>query len=93
MLPVIMVTEMESFFNILIYGDASFLFLLIFIGIGYAIAMKYKGFALVVMVICLFQAIAYSGQTPNIDYIWHIILLLVTMLVMAFRMGDVSLFG
>lgn len=76
MFPIIMATEMETFFEILIYGEASWLFILIFLGIGFLIAWKIKWFSIVCVVACIFQMIRYSQKLPvNAHYIYSILLL------------------
>ena len=83
---------MAEFFNILIYGDASLLFLLIFIGLGMVISRKVRAFNLVCIVACLFQAINYGEQVPNTDFIWHIVLLMICMCIFAFMLAKENLF-
>lgn len=57
-------TEMEKFFDILIYGDANWLFLLIFLGIGFLIAWRIRYFSIICVVACIFMMINYSQRSP-----------------------------
>lgn len=88
----IMASEMSEFFQILIYGDASLLFLLIFMGLAFLISWKVRPFALVSMVACLFMAREYASQNPNLNYIWHIVLLMVAMPIFLMRLANKGMF-
>jgi Na+/H+ antiporter NhaD/arsenite permease-like protein len=85
--------EMTDFFNILLYGNASWLFLIIFLGIAFIIAWKVRPFALVCMIACLFQGINYmnAGITTNAQ-VWNVVILFVAMCLFLFRLAGLSLF-
>jgi hypothetical protein len=81
---------MDEFFKVLIYGSASWLYLLLFMGIGFLISWRIRVFALVCMVACIYQSYAYANQSPNTPYIWNIILLLLGGVLFLLRLGEVG---
>lgn len=90
--PVYAQAEMREFFQILIYGDASWFYLIILLGIGFLISWIVRPFALVMMVACIFIMIDYAQQEPNTPYIWRIVLLIVGASIFLLRLADVSIF-
>jgi hypothetical protein len=80
-----MAGEMTEFFNILIYGEASYLFLLIFLGIAFIIALKFRYFSVIATVISLFQLYDYASQVPSSSYMWHIVILAISIMVFLLR--------
>jgi hypothetical protein len=88
--PVYAQSEMKEFFNQLLYGDASWLFIIIFLGIGFLITWKIEWFSVIMMVACLFMAINYLTQTPMTNsYIYSAIVLLVAMCMFILRLAGV----
>lgn len=90
--PVYAQAEMREFFQILIYGDASWFYLIILLGIGFLISWIVRPFALVMMVACVFIMIDYASQEPNTPYVWRIILLMVGATIFLLRLAKVSIF-
>lgn len=90
--PVYAQAEMQEFFQILIYGDASWFYLIILLGIGFLISWIVRPFALVMMVACVFIMIDYASQEPNTPFIWRIVLLMVGAVIFLLRLANVSIF-
>jgi hypothetical protein len=71
--------EMTEFWDILVYGSGSWLYLILFLGIGFLISWRVWPFSLVMMVACVYVAHDYAYNTPdNSVYAWRIILLFVS---------------
>lgn len=88
-------SEMETFFEILIFGNASWLFLLIILGLGFLISWRIRAFSLVMVVACLFLMIMYieeSNPEPTSSMMWRIVLLGVGMVIFLLRLAGVSLY-
>lgn len=90
--PVYAQAEMREFFQILIYGDASWFYLIILLGIGFLISWIVRPFALVMMVACIFIMIDYATQEPNTPYMWRIVLLMLGAVIFLLRLANVSIF-
>lgn len=90
--PAVYAGEMEDFFDILIYGEASWLFLLIFMGLGFVITWKVRSFGLICFVACLYQAMQYITQPNQVDFMWNIVLLMLGMIMFLLKLGKVELF-
>jgi uncharacterized membrane protein YqhA len=84
MFPIIFVSEMEIFFDTLIFGSASWLFLTFFIGTLFLICYKVPLFSIFAFVISLFQMIAYidyySALTWTNSAIYKVILYMIAMI-------------
>lgn len=91
-MPVYAQAEMREFFQILIYGDASWFYLIILLGIGFLISWIVRPFALVMMVACIFIMIDYTIQEPNTPFMWRIVLLMLGAVMFLLRLANVSIF-
>jgi hypothetical protein len=71
--------EMTEFWQILVYGSGSWLYLILFLGIGFLISWRVWPFSLVMMVACVYVGYDYAYNTPdNSIYAWRIVLLFVS---------------
>lgn len=71
--------EMNEFWQILVYGSGSWLYLILFLGIGFLISWRVWPFSIVMMVACVYVGYDYAYNTPdNSVYAWRIILLFVS---------------
>jgi hypothetical protein len=71
-------SDITDFFNTLMFGQAAFLYLILFVGICFLITWKIRYFALVSITACIFQGIAYTQQGINQNYVPEIITLFVS---------------
>ena len=81
----IVLTAVDDFFNALIFGAGSWLFLILFLGICFLITWRVWWFSIISFVACLFQMIEYinhaSASAWTSDLIYKVIILGVGMIV------------
>lgn len=71
--------EMETFFQILMFGNGIYLYLMIFVGLSFLFASRIRFLSIPSMVCCLFQAYLYIQQENNQNYMFPIVVLMVAL--------------
>lgn len=71
-------SDIAEFFNTLMFGQAAFLYLVLFVGICFLITWKIRYFALVSITACIFQGIAYTDQPDSSLFVPEIITLFIS---------------
>jgi hypothetical protein len=88
---------MTDIISTLLYGDLSWLYLIMFLGIGFAFSTRIKVFNLIMMVACVFQGILYLNHYAtvalSISWVWQPVLMFLSAAIFLFRMAGIDWFG
>jgi hypothetical protein len=84
-------------FDTFIFGNMSWLYFVIFLGLGFGISTKVKIFNLIMMVACVFQTIIYlnyyAGVPLSINWIWQPVIMLLCVPIFLLRLAGVNWFS
>jgi len=80
-------TEMETFWQQLIYGSGAFLFVAIFLSILFLVSYKVKYFSLISIGLVVYQAINYMNQSDITNLSFPIIILWISTFFFGFKLS------
>lgn len=87
-IPLVHASEVDDFVDELLFGGLTWLYFLLFLGLGFLISWKIWEFSLIMVVACLFQGLNYmNGITVpvTIDQVYRPIVMFVAMIVFLLR--------
>jgi hypothetical protein len=79
----------------IIYGDLSWLYFIVFLGLGFAVSAKVRVFNLIMMVACIFQGINYltyyNTQPLSINWVWQPVLMFLASAIFLWQLAEIKL--